>query len=106
KSEIVSSVYSGRVLLYFEDYDVLYSSNIANIPNRTPEESNIEVPVKGARDNFIEDLSINIALIRKRLPTDSLCVEKFELGKRTKTTVAILYFDDIANKEILNEIKE
>lgn len=106
KSDIVSSVYSGKVLLYFEEYDVLYSSNIANIPNRTPEESNIEVPVKGARDNFIEDLSINIALIRKRLPTDSLCVEKIELGKRTKTTVALLYFDDIANKSILNEIKE
>lgn len=106
KSDIVSSVYSGKVLLYFEDYDVIYSSNIANIPNRTPEESNIEVPVKGARDNFIEDLSINIALIRKRLPTDSLCVEKLELGKRTKTTVAILYFDDIANKATLNEIKD
>ena len=62
--------------------------------------------MKGARDNFIEDVSINIALIRKRLPTDSLCVEKFELGKRTKTTVAILYFDDVANKDTLNEIKE
>lgn len=106
KSEVISSVYSGSVLLYFEDYDVIYSSNIANIPNRTPEESNIEVPVKGARDNFIENVSINIALVRKRLPTNSLCVEKFELGKRTKTTVAILYFDDVANKDILNEIKE
>ena len=83
KSDIISSVYAGNILLYFEDYDVIYSSNIANIPNRKPEESNIEVPVKGSRDNFIEDVSINIALIRKRLPTNSLCVEKFELGKRT-----------------------
>lgn len=106
KSDIISSVYAGNILLYFEDYDVIYSSNIANIPNRKPEESNIEVPVKGARDNFIEDVSINIALIRKRLPTNSLCVEKFELGKRTKTTVAILYFDDVANKDTLNEIRE
>lgn len=106
KSEIISSLYSGNVLLYFEDYDVIYASNIANVPNRKPEQSNIEVPVKGSRDNFIEDVSINIALVRKRLPTDSLCVEKFELGKRTKTTVAILYFDDVANKDTLNEIKE
>lgn len=106
KSDIISSVYSGNVLLYFENYGVIYSSNIANKPNRTTEESNIEVPVKGARDNFIEDISINIALVRKRLPTNSLCVEKFEVGTRTKTTGAILYFDDVASKDILNEIKE
>ena len=28
------------------------------------------------------------------------------MGERSKTKVAILYFEDIANKEILNEIKE
>ena len=106
ESEIISSVYAGNVLLYFEDYHVIYSSNISKKPNRNPEETKTEVTVKGPRDNFIEDLSTNIALIRKRLPTNSLCVEKFEVGKRTKTTVAILYFDDIADQEILTGLKE
>ncbi|WP_336825238.1 spore germination protein [Sporosarcina sp. USHLN248] len=101
----ISSLYTGHVLLLFEDSDLLYMSNIANKPNRNPEETRLEVPVKGPRDNFIEDVSVNVALIRKRLPTNSLCVEKFELGKRSKTTVALLYFDDIASKEILNGIR-
>ena len=105
-SEIISEVYAGNVLLYFEDYNVIYSSNISKKPNRNPEETKTEVLVKGPRDNFIEDIATNIALIRKRLPTNSLCVEKFEIGKRTKTNVAILYFDDIADQEILTEIKE
>lgn len=76
------------------------------MPNRNPEETRMEMVIKGPRDNFIEDVSVNIALIRKRLPTNSLCVEKFVLGERSKTSVAILYFDDIANKEILSEIKK
>ncbi|MFC4410353.1 spore germination protein [Chungangia koreensis] len=105
KEELIKQVFKGSVLLYFEEQNVLLSSNLSNQPNRNPEESRMEMIVKGSRDNFIEDVTVNIALIRKRAPTNSLAVEKMELGKRTKTTVAILYFDDIANKEILEEIK-
>ncbi|MEO4052067.1 spore germination protein [Solibacillus sp. CAU 1738] len=106
KEELITSVYRGNLLLYFEDEQLLYSSNISKKPNRNPEETKLEVMVKGPRDNFIEDIAVNIALIRKRAPTNSLCVEKMEIGKRSKTSVAILYFDDIANKDILNQIKK
>lgn len=106
KEDAISLVFSGHLLLFFEDELLLYSSNIAKKPNRNPEETRMEMVIKGPRDNFIEDISVNIALIRKRLPTNSLCVEKLELGERSKTSVAILYFDDIANKEILSEIKK
>ncbi|WP_438312934.1 spore germination protein [Sporosarcina sp. FA9] len=104
--DVISLVYNGHLLLYFEDEGILISSNIAKKPNRSPEETKIGPPIKGPRDNFIEDISVNIALIRKRLPTNSLCVEKFELGQRSQTTVALLYFDDIASKEILYAIKK
>ncbi|RUL54010.1 spore germination protein [Lysinibacillus antri] len=104
--EIISLVYSGNLLMYFEDCQLLYTSNISRKPNRSPEDTSMEAIVKGTRDNFIEDLSTNIALIRKRVPTNSLCVEKMEIGKRSKTQIAILYFDDIANKDILTELKK
>lgn len=105
KEDVLRSVYGGHVLVYFDDLQLLYSSNIPRKPNRNPEETNLEALVKGPRDNFIEDLSVNIALIRKRVPSNSLCVEKMEIGRRTKTSVAILYMDDIANKGILQELK-
>ncbi|MFJ7666261.1 spore germination protein [Lysinibacillus sp. NPDC097195] len=104
-SEAISLIYTGHLLLFFEQDALLFASNIAQKPNRSPEETRMEVLVKGPRDNFIEDISVNIALLRKRLPTNSLCVEKMEIGKRSKTTVAILYFGDIANMDILNGIK-
>ncbi|MFC7687161.1 spore germination protein [Ureibacillus sp. GCM10028918] len=106
QDDITTKVYSGNILIFFKDSKLLYSCNISRKPNRTPEETNMEVLVKGPRDNFIEDLSTNIALIRKRLPTNSLCVEKFSIGKRSKTEVAIMYMDDIANQDILTELKK
>ncbi|MGE7926122.1 spore germination protein [Lysinibacillus xylanilyticus] len=105
KDEAITRVYKGHVLLYFEDMNLLYSSYIAKKPNREPKETTLELIVKGPRDDFIEDVFINIALIRKRLPTNSLSVETYELGKRSKTTVAILYFEDVVNPSILDKIK-
>jgi spore germination protein KA len=104
--DIASEVFTGKLILFINDYQLLLSCNIAKKPNRKPEETKMEVLVKGPRDNFIENIATNIALIRKRLPTKSLCVEKTIVGERSKTTVAILYIDDIANKEILKEIKK
>lgn len=104
--EAVTNVFSGFVLIYIENLNILLCSNIENKPNRSPEESNLEVTIKGPRDNFIEDLGVNIALIRKRLPTNSLSVEKITLGARSKTKIAILYFNDIADLSILKQLKK
>ncbi|MER2262348.1 MAG: spore germination protein [Psychrobacillus sp.] len=104
KEDLITRIFNGYLILHIEDENLTFSSNIAKKPNRSPEESRMEVLIKGPRDNFIEDISVNIALIRKRLPTNSLNVKKLELGKRSKTTVAILYMDDIASKDILKDI--
>ncbi|WP_341299493.1 spore germination protein [Lysinibacillus sp. FSL H8-0500] len=106
KEQLITLVYSGFLLLYFDKDKLLYACDIAKKPNRQPEETRMEVIVKGPRDNFIEDIRVNIALLRKRLPTNSFCVEKMEIGKRSKTTVAILYFDDIVDMDILHGIKK
>ena len=105
-TEAEINVYKGFLLIFFEKEQRLFQVNIIKRPNRNPEESNAEVTIKGPRDNFIEDLSTNIALVRKRLPTRSLAVSKMELGKRSNTEVAILYFEDIADPETFKEIKQ
>jgi len=104
--EAETNVYKGFLLLYFENEQRLFQVNIINRPNRNPEETAAEVTIKGPRDNFIEDLNTNIALVRKRLPTRSLAVEKMQIGKRSKTDLAILYFKDVADQEILKSIKQ
>ena len=104
--EAETNVYKGFLLLYFEKEQRLFQVNIINRPNRNPEETAAEVTIKGPRDNFIEDLNTNIALVRKRLPTRSLAVEKMQIGKRSKTDLAILYFEDVADQEILKSIKQ
>ncbi|MDC0765079.1 spore germination protein [Brevibacillus sp. AG] len=105
EQEVISEVFSGKLLLYFAEPKLTFSTDISKRPQRSPEESKMEVTIKGPRDNFIEDISINIALIRKRLPTNSMCIETFQLGRRSKTEISILYMNDIANPGTIEEIR-
>lgn len=105
RDQVIEAVFSGKLLIFFETTRFLVAVDIAKRPQRTPEETKTEITVKGPRDNFIEDLGINIALIRKRLRTTSLKVERFDVGKRSKTSVALLFIDDIANKHIIDQLR-
>jgi len=98
-------IFSGQLLLIFGSGQPTYSLDIASVPGRSPEESAIETSVKGPRDGFTEELSTNIALIRKRLKSDSMCYEKFVQGDRTQTSVALLYIKDVINPDILEEAR-
>ncbi|MBM6618628.1 spore germination protein [Bacillus sp. RD4P76] len=97
--------------LLFEGYaifivnDFLLSIHVGEFPKRQPEESALETSIRGPKDGFVEDLKTNISLIRRRLNTPSLCLEKFTIGKRSKTKVAIMYLDDVINQSVLEDIR-
>ncbi|WP_421382915.1 spore germination protein [Bacillus salacetis] len=78
----------------------------ADFPKRQPEESALETSIRGPKDGFVEDLKTNISLIRRRLNTSSLCLEKYTIGRRSKTKVALMYVDDVINPEVVNEIRK
>jgi len=102
--EMIAEVFVGKLLLFFHTGKMLYSIDIALRPQREPEEPSTEISIKGPRDGFVEDIFTNIALVRKRLRTSSLAIKNYELGRRSKTIVSLLYIEDIANPEIIAEI--
>jgi hypothetical protein len=98
-------VFSGQLIVAHLRQNAVYTMDISDMPGRSPEESAMEPSIKGPRDGFTENLDLNIALIRKRLRTQSFCVELFTKGKRGQNKLALLYMQDIINPEILNEIR-
>ncbi|MBH5317332.1 spore germination protein [Paenibacillus sp. GSMTC-2017] len=98
-------LFSGSVIITFSDDSSFYEYNISNQPSRSPEESAMELSLKGPRDGFIEQLSINIALVRKRLLTPKLHVEYFKIGSETQTGVALMHMSDEAPSEVVEEAK-
>ncbi|WP_339146825.1 MULTISPECIES: spore germination protein [unclassified Sutcliffiella] len=102
--DVASLLFDGDVIFYIEKS--LLSMKAGEIPKRQPEESALETSIRGPKDGFVEDIRTNISLIRRRLHTPSLCLEKFTIGKRSKTKVALLYLDDVIDKKVLEEIRK
>ncbi|MED4755384.1 spore germination protein [Brevibacillus choshinensis] len=101
----VDRLFAGDLLLFLGEAPP-FAWDISNRPQRTTEEANTEVSIKGPRDGFTEDLSANVALIRKRLRTLSLSYEDFTLGTRSRTRVALLYMRDSAPPDLIEDIRE
>ncbi|MFE8699887.1 spore germination protein [Cytobacillus sp. FJAT-54145] len=95
-------LFKGDVLFLVGDR--ILSIKAGDFPKRQPEESALETSIRGPKDGFVEDLKTNNFLIRRRLNTPSLCVEKYTIGKRSKTKVALLYMQDLIDERVLDEI--
>ena len=103
--EVPEIVFSGQLIICFDNRQTLLALDIANPPKRDPQEANTEMAIKGPRDGFVEEAIANVALIRKRLNTASLNHESFIIGKRSRTYVALLYIQDIVNPKLIDEVK-
>ncbi|WP_425495057.1 spore germination protein [Ornithinibacillus caprae] len=64
----------------------------------------VEFSVVGPKESFVESIDTNINLIRKRLPIPELRLDEFQVGKLSKTKVAIFSIEGITNKENLNTV--
>ncbi|MEH7438678.1 spore germination protein [Neobacillus drentensis] len=104
KETMEEAIFSGR-LMVIPAGDSVYFYDISKTPTRQPDESVAEVSIRGAKDGFVEDITMNLGLIRKRLRTSSLVVENYSIGKRTNTRVALLYIKDVINEQVLRDIQ-
>jgi spore germination protein KA len=100
-----TDIFEGKLLLFIPPLRSLFSLDISKKPARNPEESSIEVSVRGPKDGFVEEVGVNVALIRKRIKSTSMVYETKKVGVRTKTTVAILYMRDIVDPKIVQDVK-
>jgi len=66
----------------------------------------IEVSAIGPQEGFVEDLYLNLALVRKRIKTSKFKIEYLTKGRITKNTFAIMYIEGIANPIFVKELKE
>ena len=65
-----------------------------------------ETTLRGSMDSFIEELKINIGLVRKRIKNNNLWTISNDIGKYTKTRTTILYINGICKEELVDKINK
>lgn len=96
---------SGNTIILIDGYYKFLSLYTYGPESRSITEPTSQTIIRGSKEAFTEKLTLNIALIRKRVKDKSLKVEELRLGSITKTKVAIIYLNNIAKPDIVNEIR-
>ena len=104
--DMIHALFDGLTLVILDGMPEVLAINVIGGVQRTPEEPPVERTLRGSREGFIEDLSSNISMIRRRLRDPNLVIEKTIVGRRTRTEVAVVYIEDIADPEIVRNVKD
>ena len=104
-NKIEEFVLSGMAVILFSTDDNYIVLNLKKVEKRAIPEPKLTYTVRGPQDCFTENLDSNLSLVRYRIKDKNLRIKIYEVGRRTKTRVAVIYINDIANEKIVNEVK-
>ena len=102
--QAISGMQSGDTLIISE-FGAPLISDTKGFRTRGVEEPGAERVLQGPREGFDEAANLNVAMIRRKLKTPDLCIEKSTLGRRTATEIYICYLDSLVNREALAILK-
>ncbi len=104
--EVADNMIYGSVALFIDRISKCYIISLNCWEKRAIEEPQAEAVVRGSKEGFIEDLTTNKVMIRRRIRNNDLVFEDYIIGKETKTKISIAYIQGIVNENILKEVKK
>ncbi|MBR5900000.1 MAG: spore germination protein [Clostridia bacterium] len=101
----LEEVLSGNAVLMVNGIDIAVSFEVKKFNDRAVTEPPTSVAIKGPREGFVESITVNVSLIRRRIKSTALQFEQLSVGKHSKTTVALCYMKGFADKKLVNKLK-
>lgn len=103
KEDIFKYIFSGFAVLIYNNS--VYTVEVKASLSRGISEPSSENSIRGAKDSFVENIMKNVGLIRNRIKSEDLVYKEQEVGRRTKTKVALMYMNDIAKKDLVKYVE-
>ena len=103
-SDMCKEILDGNTLLLVDGFTTGFIAGAKLLPVRAIMEPPTDIAVKGPREGFIEDIKINMSLVRKRLKTPDLRFQTLRVGKRSDTAVTLCYLEGTSNPKLKDEL--
>lgn len=104
--DTLEDILRGSVALVFDKEKKAITFDAKGFEKRAITEPSTESALKGAKDSFIEVLRVNTALVRRKIHTPYLRIKEIIVGKQTRTSIAVIYIENLTNKNIVEEVIE
>ena len=103
--ELVSAVLSGQFAMLSDAFGTAaIVADFRVYPARNSEEPENDKVMRGSRDGFVETLLTNVSLIRRRIRTPDLTVQRVTAGKSTRTDIALVYLRGKADPDYVEDL--
>lgn len=103
---IIKNILSGVTCLFVEGYEACIAIDCRTYPARGVDEPEKDKALRGSRDGFVETIVFNTALMRRRIRDPHLVMKMFDVGKSSRTDVAVCYMSDRVDEELLRNISD
>ncbi len=103
---IITNINNGFCIILFNGAKEATCVGSTKWPIRAVSEPPTSAVIHGPREGFVEDITTNVSLIRKRLKNPDVLFEKLEIGKYTKTQIRLCYISSIADEQIVKKIRD
>lgn len=103
--DVYSGINMGDCLLFIDTADTAFDIDVKQYNQRSIEASNNESVIKGSQEAFVENFRTNTSLIRRIVNNENLIIENIPVGHLSKTKCGICYMQNIANSDLVSEVK-
>ena len=105
-NDCILSILAGCTIVFVDGDATGLKIDLRDPEKRSIEESPSEAVSRGSREGFTETLMTNTSMLRRIIKDSNLVFEKTQVGRVTKTNVAICYLKGLANQEIIDEVRK
>jgi len=103
--DVVSAILDGSTVLLFDNSTQALITETKGWEHRGIEKPASEYVVRGPQESFNESFRANTASVRRYLKDPKLITEIFSIGRRSRTTLGLMYLKDVANPQLLEEVR-
>ncbi|QNO14748.1 spore germination protein [Alkalicella caledoniensis] len=102
--DALNTIVSGNGILLLEGFPKAVQVSITKPPPKNSADPKSEKVIKGPQQGFVEDITVNIYALRKRIKSPNLAVKEIKLGRETDTHIKVVYLKNIADMSIVDEL--
>ncbi len=105
-NDIIRSLGYGDTIVLVDGGDKALIIGSKSFVLRSVEEPEAERVELGPKEGFIESMMMNLSMIKRKLRTNDLKIEYFEVGSTSKTSLAVCYIDGVTDQKVLDYVRE
>lgn len=104
--EMSLAILSGYTFIGIDGQAEGIAVDTAGAERRQVSEPTAQSVIRGPQEGFNESISTNIALIRRKIKDPNLWLESKQVGRVTKTSVALMFIKGVVDDNVVSMVRE